>query len=1070
MFVFAITALAQGGRVVKGTVADEKGQSLPGVTVIVKGTTNGTITDVNGGYSMQIPSLDKTLVFSFVGMVSQEVELKGRERVDVRMQAENINLEDVVVIGYGTARKKDVTGSVVQVKPDNLQNENPQTVQDVLRGVPGLKVGYTSEAKGGGSLQIRGQTSVYSDGGHNDPLIILDGMQFYGELSEISTDDIAQIDVLKDASATAVYGSKAASGVIIITTKKGKRGKPVINFNANLGINTKSAYRDVYDANGYLKFRQDWETTTTYGLNKETGAYEAYQTGAYKGMTGYFSNPNDLADLGVSLSDWIGYQSEAHTEGRSPREIWGRRLGINEGLMESFLAGNTFDWYDNTFRTGINQDYNVNVSGASENINYYLSLGYLSAEGAVRGNDYETIRANMKVSGKVTDWFEIGANVNFQDRSDGDIRVGTGTNYWDSNQVRNSPFAQHTDASGAYIWRPMGEEIGGYSYDFERQYKDLEKGYTVLNTILNAKVSLPFGITYSFNVAPRYEFFYDRYFESADHPGWNAKNVGVNRAHGKRFDWNLNNTLTWDKEFNEKHRTVVTLVQEAEERRYWSDFIHSRNILPSDALGFHNTSNGTKEDSSFGTTDTHQTADGLMARAFYSYDDRYMFTATIRRDGYSAFGASNPYAYFPSFAFGWNFKDESFINWDALSTGKLRLSWGKNGNRSLSDPYISIANLGSGTGATMGYINPSTGEMLEMKYLGIDRLANPNLQWEKTESLNMGVDYGFFNNRIFGTFDVYFMKTHDMIMNQRLPAFSGFGSIATNLGRVDNRGFEISVNTLNVNNSNFEWTTNLAFSYNKNEIKALYGNMEDVLNSKGEKIGEKEADDIDNSWFIGQPIGAIWDYQVVGVWQKDEVDEAARYGQKPGDPKVANNYTADDKVNADGSVTPIYNNYDKVFMGQTAPPINWSLRNDFKIYKSWEASINIYSYMGHKSLNGEFMNGFDSGSMYKNNYNPFVAEYWTIDNPTNEYARLNAQAPAGASARKLINRNFIRLDNISLAYTLPKHITERWKMDRVKVSASIRNVATWAQGWEYGDPETGGLATRTYNFGINVTL
>ncbi|MFV0521767.1 MAG: TonB-dependent receptor domain-containing protein, partial [Mangrovibacterium sp.] len=492
-------------------------------------------------------------------------------------------------------------------------------------------------------------------------------------------------------------------------------------------------------------------------------------------------------------------------------------------------------------------------------------------------------------------------------------------------------------------------------------------------------------------------------------------------------------------------------------------------ILPSDALGIHNTSNGTKVDSSFGTSDSHQTADGLMARAFYSYDDRYMFTATIRRDGYSAFGASNPYAYFPSFAFGWNFKEESFVNWDALSTGKLRLSWGKNGNRALSDPYISIANLGSGTGATMGYIDPSTGEMVEMKYLGIDRLENPNLQWEKTSSLNMGVDYGFLNDRITGALDVYFTQTHDMIMSQRLPGFSGFSSIATNLGEVDNRGFELSINTVNITNRHFEWTTNFAFSYNKNEIKSLYGDMEDVVNDKGEVIGQKEADDISNGWFIGHPIGEIWNYQTVGIWQKDEVEEAARYGQQPGDPKIANRYTQDDKVNSDGTVTPVYNDNDKVFMGQTSPPINWSIRNDFK-YKNWEASINIYSYMGHKSLNGEFMNGFDSGSLYKNNYNPFVSKYWTVDNPTNEYARLNAQAPAGASAYKLINRNFIRLDNISIAYTLPKAITSRWNMDRVKFSASIRNVGTWAKEWEYGDPETGGLATRTFNFGVDVTL
>lgn len=1051
---------------IEGQVQDQNGVPLPGASVSIKGTKIGTITDFDGKFSLT-GDVNSVLVISFVGFVTQEIVIKNKSNIIVQLKGDAASLDEVVVVGYGKMKKKDLTGAIVQVKPEALANQNPQTVQDLLRGVPGLKVGYSADAKGGGSLQIRGQTSVYSDGGHNSPLIILDGMQFYGELSEINPDDIGQIDILKDASATAVYGSKAAAGVIVISTKRGKTGKPVINITTNTTIVNESAYRDVYSPEGYVKYRQDWETAKTYGPNTTSGQYEAYIANRV-GQVGYFSNPNQLDQYGITQAQWLGYQPAGQTQGKSLNEVWGLRLGITDPtLLKNFTEGKTHDWYGSTFRTGINHDNNLSVSGASDNVNYYMSLGYLTSEGAIQGNDYEAVRANMKVDAKITSWLEFGANVNFQDRTDGDIAVGTGTNYWDANMLRNSPFSIFKNANGEYERQPMGPTIGGYNYYYDRQFMELEKGYTVLNTIFNAKVNLPFGITYSFNVAPRYEFFYNRYFQSSGHKGWNPANIGVDRESGKKFTWNLNNTLAWDHIFAEKHHIVATFVQEAEELQTWSDIIRARNIQPSDALGFHNTANATLLNSSFSTTDTHQTADALMARLFYSFDNRYMITGTVRRDGYSAFGASFPYATFPSVALGWNFNKESWFKWDTMSTGKLRLSWGKNGNRSLADPYLALANLASGTGATMGYIDAS-GNIVDMKYLGIDRMANPNLQWEKTTATNIGLDLGFLNDRITSTIDVYRMITNDMIMSQRLPEFTGFGSIATNLGEVENRGIEISLTTLNIKNPNFEWTTSVAFSYNKNTINALYGNMEDVKDANGNVIGTKEADDKINGWFIGKPVSQIWDYKVIGIWQKEEWEEAAKYGQRPGDPKVENSYTADD-VNG----KPTYNEKDKQFLGQTAPPVNWSLRNEFKIYKNWNLAINMYSYMGHKSLDGRYMNTYNDGSLYTNNYNPFVNPYWTIDNPTNDWARLDARGPAGAGTAKLYDRSFIRLDNISLAYTLPKDLLDRLHVRNFKIYTSVQNAATWSASREwkyYGDPETGGLATRMFNLGFNVSL
>ena len=1070
----------QQNKKVFGKVTDSSGSPLPGVTIVVKGTTVGTITDIDGNYNLDNVPADATLQFSFVGMKTLERSVLDQTNINVAMEEEAIGIGEVVAVGYGTMRKKDLTGSITQIRPDKIADENPKTVQDILRGTPGLNVGFDGSAKGGGSMQIRGQRSVYTDGGHNDPLIVLDGMVFYGELSEINPDDIGQIDILKDASASAVYGAKAANGVIIITTKKGKKGKPVINFTSSVGFVTMGTNRKTYSPDGYMQYREDFYMADTYGVNAATGRYEAYQTPTLltdnANKPGFFNKPtaSNLAKYGISIDQWRAYSP--NPDGESDDEVYARRLGLasSDVTLRNYLAGKTFDWYDHSFRTGINQDYNLSVSGASDRVNYYLSFGYLSNEGVAVGNDYRAVRSNLKLDCNVTDWLSVGTNFNFQDRTDGDLAVN-----WGNQITLNSPFAEYADENGNPVAHPMGDLIAlnrGYNYDFDRQYMDLEKGFTVLNTIFTAKVKLPFNITYSFNASPRYQFFHDRYFESTQHPDWTPNNHGVNREQTKRFDWSLNNTLNWEYTFAKKHRVNVTLVQEAEELQSWKDRIEARNIQPSDALGFHETSTGDKSLSTFDTEDIRETADGKLARVFYSFDDRYMITASVRRDGYSAFGTSNPRATFFSTSLAWTFTNEKFFNWEPMSMGKLRLSWGQNGNRALKDPYLALANMSGNTSATQGYLD-ANGNYLQYYYLSVDRLANKKLKWEKTTALNFGLDYGFLDNRISGTIDYYLMPTTDMIMNQTLPGFSGFSSIISNLGKVQNKGLELSINSRNIKTKNFEWNTSFGLSVNKNEIKHLYYVYEDVLDANGNVVGTRESDDVANKWFIGEPVSTIWDYRVTGIWQADEYEEAARYGQRPGDPKVANNYTDDDKVNADGTTTPVYNDKDKEFLGQTTPKVNWSLRNDFS-FKNLEFSFNIYAKWGHKSLNSNYLNQDNPFSQITYLYNLYTKDYWTLDNPTNEFGRLNARGPSGLTApQKLFNRSFIRLENITIGYTLPKKLIAQSGIEKLKVYGTIRNVAVWKKDkdWDYWDVETydantagSGLAPRIYTIGLNV--
>lgn len=1088
------SAMAQTGtRRITGTVHDAgTNQTLPGVSIRAKNTSTGTSTDASGKFVLDVPE-NAVLQVSYTGYTMKEVPVGTQSSFNIQLNEDVSTLENVVVIGYGTMRKKDLTGAITQIRPDKIADQNPNTVQDILRGTPGLSVGMDPLAKGGGSIQIRGIRSVYKEGGHNDPLLILDGAIFYGELSEINPDDIEQIDVLKDASAAAVYGAKSANGVLLITTKKGKTGKPKINFTSNFGLSTPGAQRKVFDGEGYMRYRQDWYTAPTYGINSATGRYEAYRTPIQATQNvnkpGFYESPTDenLAKYGITLAQWKAYRS-TDPAGATNAELYARRLLLNQSsvVLSNYLNGKTFNWYDHTFQTAINQDYNVSASGASDRINYYMSLGYLSNDGITVGNKYSSIRSNLKVDGKINNWLDVGANVNFQHRTDADISAE-----WQRQVTLNAPFASYSDADGKLQVHPMGDDMAnnlGYNFDFNRNYMDLDRGYTVLNPILTAKVKLPFNINYSFNGSPRYQFFHDRYWESANHPDWKGTNGLVNREQAKRFDWSFNNTLNWQHEFAKKHRVNVTLVQEAEKRQYWQDRIEARDIKPSDALGYHETLFGNKDRSSFNSDDTKETADGMLARLFYSYDNRYAITTSVRRDGYSGFGASNPRATFFSAALAWTFSNESFFNWTPMTSGKLRVSWGQNGNRQLGNPYLALANLGLGAGATMGYLDAS-GNLVQYRYLMMDRLANPGLTWEKTEAFNAGLDFEFFQGRITGALDYYITPTVDMIMTRSLPDFTGFPSINTNLGRVENRGFELSINSVNIKNNNFAWNTTFGISKYKNTIQHLYYTYDNVVDAQGNVIGTKERDDIANNWFIGQPIGAIWDYRVTGIWQADEAAEALKYGQRPGDPKVANNNTANDVVNANGSITPVYDNDDKEFLGQENPPIMWSLRNDFN-YKNLNFSFNMYSYWGHKSLIGIYLNQDNGTSLVTNLANTWEKKYWTLETPTNEYARLDAKGPAGVnSPRKLYDRSFIRLENVTLGYTLPAKLFSKQGIERLKVYGTVRNVAFWTKDkWEYGDIETfnaatnrddaeqrsqmqrAGLAPRTYTFGLNVTF
>ena len=1056
--LLSLPVLAQNAQI-KGTVKDAKGEAVIGASIFVKGTQTGTASDLDGSFSLQVPH-GAVLEVSAIGYQGIELPVAGKTTIDIVLSEDTTLLDDVVVVGYATMRKKDVTGSVVQVKAGDRDNEAPGTVQDLLRNVPGMNIGANNTARGGGDIEIRGERSM-SAITSSAPMLVLDGMPFYGTLAEINPEDIGQIDILKDASAAAVYGSQAANGVIIITTKKGKQGKPVISFSSKIGLVQMTRRPRMMNGEELLEFERDYQKRQTYGFSP-SGEYGPYQSGRVD-QPGYYDRWDDLP-AGVSVDQWRAY-SGADASMSNP-EVWFRRIvpAASQTLVEGYLAGKTFDWDDYATRLGLNQDYTASISGASDRTNYYMSLSYLKNRGVLLGDDYNTFRANMKLTTKITDWLEVSANVAFSDRSDTDMTIlfynprgGVSSN----NVSQNNPFTSMYYADGTLNPHPNGETNSskGYNYAYNQKYQNEESGTTTLNSILTAKLILPFDITYSFNVSPRFIWGYDRLFTSADHIDYTATQRGVNRDWNKTFEWNLNNTINWDHTFAGKHHFTVTLVQEAERHQTWMDFIRARKIEPTDALGFHFTSGAGKLESSFGTTDTYQSGVGYLARLFYSYDDRYMITASVRRDGYSAFGQAVPYATFPSVALAWSFTNEPWFKWTPMSMGKLRLSWGQNGNRALRDPYLALASLATGS-APFGYLDKS-GALTEMQYLTLDRMANPNLKWERSESYNIALDYGFLKNRITGSIEAYHIITRDMILNRTLPNFTGFSEIAANIGQVSNRGIEISVSSRNMDRPNFKWNTTFNLSYNRNRIDHLYYEYDE---------NGKELDDIASQWFIGKPISVIWNYDVQGIYQVSEAAEAKKLGLVPGDVKVRNVYTENDRILEDGTRVPVYDNNDKVFLGDSQAPVLWSLYNNFTFLKNFDFSFNLASQMGAKFIDTMY-SVYAEDVTLENGLNFVNRPYWRPDRPYNDWGRINAQMPAGTSGGLLHDRSFIRLENVSLAYNVPKSFISRFGISSLRLNATVRNAGVISlDGWKYYDPQTLSFMNRTITFGVNVTL
>lgn len=1024
-FCFLIAALlmcnianGQGQLNYNGKVVNEQDQPLAGVSIIVQGTQTGTTTNAEGNFSIAAQK-GQVLLFSMIGFAQDAHLLTDEQNIHItlRLQSDS-SLDEVVVIGYGTVRKQDLTGSVGQVAKEVMETKVATSFVDFLKGsVAGVNIGINNDASGGGSIQVRGPASLQAS---TSPLIVLDGAIYYGNVNDINPNDIESIDVLKDASSTAIFGSKGSAGAIMITTKKGRTEKPIINLSSKLGVGSMLYAPAVASPEEYLQRRMDyWKTINFFN-----------PASSQKG-TGYYDHPDRLPD-GVTREQWAAYDPSFSGD---YIETWLTRLQLANIEIENYKAGRTINWRDEVLQNGFRQDHNVSFSGRSSRTNYYASLGYIHNEGFVVGDNFRAVRARVNLESNITDWLKVGINTQFSDRNDDDVTANVG------NADVISPYGSLYNEDGTIKRFPTDD--ARIANPLLNHYVDkyLYKVQT-LNSTIFGRVQLPFGFSFQTNFNNRYGWRKDYYYHSDEKPGV-VIGGQASRNDYSDYEWIVDNILNWNRRFND-HSFDATFVYSAEKYQFWNSTGSNEGFIPNSNLIFHNLNAGINPITT--SNDEIQTGTAILGRLNYGFKSRYLLTASLRRDGFSAFGVQNPYGVYPAFAFAWRLSQENFLrDNDVINDLKLRLSWGESGNRDIGR-YAALARLNV-TDNIIGGQN--------IKGVWTNNLANNNLKWERTRAANIGVDFALFNNRLTGVLDAYYNKTTDLILSRALSDITGFRSVIANLGQVDNTGFEATLTSTNIDNpEKVVWRTSLIFSTNKNVIRHLYGDMVDVLDENGNVIGQREDDDIQNGWFIGRGIYDILDYKMIGVWQLGEERAAAKYGKKPGDPRLLD-------VNGDSVLTQ----NDKVWLGSLVPRYRASFRSDLNLFKNIDFSFVMrgeFNYLAVDNLARNEDNRFFDRS------NSIINPYWMPDNPSNEYAKLGSNS-SNPTVNIYKRRDYLRLQNAALSYTVPSERLRKFNIQNLRVSANVDN-AFVITNWTYFDPETRGRAPRIYTFAIDVTL
>ncbi len=1005
---------------VSGRINDTSGQPLPGVNVIEKGTTNGTITNFEGMFVLSVES-KASLVLSFIGYENQEITVQGRKNFDVVLKETSIGLDEVVAVGYGVQKKSDVTGATSSLGEAQIKK---MPVKDALQAMQGQTAGVdiTSNQRPGenSSIKIRGVRSLNAD---QNPLYVVDGMVIQtGGIDNINPNDIQSIDVLKDASATAIYGSRGANGEMLVTTKQGKTGKVTIQYSGTVTLEKMYDVTEMMSTSEWLDYAR----------------IAKYNNGTYNSAT-----PNYVADeatWGTSVTSSFANIAKGWSNNN---QTWnGKEAG-------------GYDWASHGKQTGVSTEHVISGSGGSEKFKGYGSFGYLNQEGTVVDQIYKRYTAKTSFEANPSDWFKLGTNLNIsysdQDYGYSFTKSVTGAGDYYSALRSMLPWTVPYDENGNYIRNPANGDVNIINPINEIDNNTNERiQVRAIGSFFSEVDFSRFwtglkGLKYRIQFGP--EFRYYRVGSANNAAGINGD--GSNKASYNNYQttaWTLDNLVYYDKTIANRHKLGLTLMQSASEYHYETSSL-SANVATADEYWYNMNSKGGV--TGYGSGLVEKQMESYMIRGNYGYNDKYLLTASLRYDGASQLADGHKWASFPSLALAWRIEQEEFMsNLKVISNLKLRLGYGVTGNAAI-DAYDTKGALMSNyynwstVNSSLGYVSsdPSARNPVPM--------ANQDLSWERTSQYNLGIDFGVLNSRISGSIDIYKTRTEDLLMLKTIPSLTGYTSTWDNVGVTEGSGIDLQINTVNIKNENFIWTTNISWSKDKSEIVELVnGNTEDIT----------------NAWFVGKDINVYYDYVYDGIWKTSEATEAAKYGRKPGQIRVKDLNT-DDKINA---------NDDKQIVGKARPDCTGGITNIFN-YKNLELSFFIYSRWGST---------FRSGALtLDGRYQQRKIDYWVAGSNEDGYYYSPGSNGEGAdtysSSMNYQDGSFIKLRNINLGYNFGPKALKKMGLNSLKVYAQCMNPWMIYSKCDYLDTDLSNYdnnstsvgsptTTRGFVFGVNV--
>ena len=962
MLLLSIQIFAQDRTVSGKVTSSEDGLGIPGASVAVKGTTRGTATDVDGNYKITV-SGSAVLTITSVGYLTQDVTVGTRAQVDVTLSADTKSLKEIVVVGYGTQKKSQMTGAISSVGAKQIQELPITNARQALQGrAAGVDVVQPGSKPGAGpQIRIRGRRSFNAS---NDPLYVVDGIPLSSGIDDINPNDIVSMEVLKDASATAIYGARGANGVVIITTKRGAAGATVVSVDSYYGFNDELGTIEVMNGKQFAEYKRE-----------SRRAVGQYPLGA--------GTPADDARI------------------FEPREL------------TSIATGRSTDYVAGMLRRGAIQSHQVSVSGGSEKTTFNISGNFFQDIGVIKSQDFSRYTFRVNLDHKINDKVKIGLSTLVVNS----VRNGENLNLL-AGAMQENPLGEPYDAQGNLVFlptidglrtNPFSELVPGVNVDENKRYRTFNSLFGEWDIAKGLKYRVNFGPDLTVGRAGRFTGA----FTNNNRGG--LANGSINEQF--LFNWTLENIVTYNKKFKDVHNLNLTGLQSIQRDRDERSSI-SVNGIPSEKASYHRL--GDANQITGANTDLIEwTLLSYMGRLNYDYKEKYLFTATVRMDGSSRFGANTKFGLFPSFALGWNLSEEPFIkSISQIDQLKLRASWGAIGNQAIS-PYQTQALL-----ARTAYAWDNTAAFGYRP----NSIGNPDLRWETSTTTNAGLDFSFFRGKISGSAEYYLTRTTDLLAPQPLPNSIGFGGFTTNVGETQNTGIELTINTVNVDRGGFQWTSDFIFNRNRESIVSL-------ANGK--------VDDVGAGRFIGQPLSVFFDYKKIGIWQPWEAEAARSFGDRVGQIKIED-FNRDGRINAE----------DRQILGSAVPSFTAGLTNRFS-YKGFDLSFFVFARVG-QLIRSRF---HDNVNQLAGRYNNLNLNYWTPNNLTNDFPQpvVTQEFPKNGSALTYFEGSFFKIRNINFGYNLPDNVAKKLKMQSVRIFASIQQpliLAEYRQKYKGIDPET----------------